>query len=293
MPVAVQSYVLLTAVRNEAAYIDGTIRSVLAQTVRPVRWVIASDGSNDGTDEIVASYAERHPFIALVRVPGDIERNFGSKGRALQVAESALADVPYDCIGNLDGDISFGPAYFATLLDRLRSDPGLGIAGGWIHEDYGGGFVPRRQNLRTMVPHAVQCIRRRCYDEIGGYVPLRFGGEDTCAVVKAQMSGWHVRAFDDLPVRHHRRTASAGSVLRNRFRQGQADHALGYAPWFEALKCVRRVLDSPVVIGSALWFSGFVWSYVAREPRPVSTEFVAFLRRQQRARLAGTRALSQ
>lgn len=284
-----QTYALITAVRNEAAHIERTIQAVLSQSVAPVRWAIASDGSSDGTDEIVASYSQRHPFIVLVRVDGDADRNFGSKVRALHAAEAALAGCDYDCIANLDGDITFAPAYFSTLLDRFRRDPRLGIAGGWIHEDDGQGFVPRRQNLQAMVPHAVQCVRRGCYEAIGGYAPLRYGGEDTCAVVEAQMRGWRVEAFDDLAVQHHRRTASAGSVLRNRFRQGRADHALGYAPWFEVLKCARRLMDPPVVIGSTLWLSGFAWSYLKAEPRPVSPEFVAFLRRQQRARLAGAR----
>jgi hypothetical protein len=201
------------------------------------------------------------------------------------VAMTALGADDYDCIANLDGDITFGPEYFSELLSRLRSGPHLGIAGGWIYEDSTRGFVPRRNNLRTMVPHAVQCVRRSCYEDIGGYVPLRYGGEDTCAVVEAQMRGWEVEAFDDLPVHHYRRTGSAGSVLLNRFRQGRADHALGYAPWYELLKCARRVLDPPMVIGSALSLSGFAWSYLRGAPRPVSPEFVAFIRRQQRTRL--------
>ena len=33
--------------------IEATIEAVLAQSARPVRWVIVSDGSTDGTDEIV------------------------------------------------------------------------------------------------------------------------------------------------------------------------------------------------------------------------------------------------
>jgi glycosyltransferase involved in cell wall biosynthesis len=284
-----QSYALITAVRDEAAHIERTIQAVLAQTVTPSRWAIASDGSSDGTDEIVASYSQRHPFIVLVRVEGDADRNFGSKMRALHAAEAALADGTYDCIANLDGDITFDRTYFSTLLDRFHRHPRLGIAGGWIHEDDGRGFVPRRRNLQTMVPHAVQCVRRTCYEDIGGYAPLRYGGEDTCAAVEALMRGWHVRAFDDLPVRHYRRTASAGSVFRNRFRQGRADYALGYAPWFEVLKCARRLLDPPMGIGSVLWLSGFAWSCLKAEPRPVSPRFVAFLRSQQRARLAGPR----
>lgn len=281
------SYALMTAVRNEAVHIDRTIQAVLQQSVTPVRWAIASDGSTDGTDEVVAAYSRRHPFIVLVRVEGDAERNFGSKVRALHAAESALAGLEYEYIANLDGDIAFGRTYFATLLDRLDRDPRLGIAGGWIHEDYGRGFVPRRQNIGTSVPHAVQCVRRACYERIGGYAPLRHGGEDTYAAVKAVMHGWHVRAFDDLPVRHYRWTGSAGSVLRNRFRQGRADHALGYAPWFEVVKCARRLLDPPAIVGSALWLSGFAWNCLKAEARPVPPEVMAFVRRQQRARLAG------
>ena len=44
---------LVTPARNEEEFIEGTIRSVIAQTHRPIAWVIVSDGSTDRTDEIV------------------------------------------------------------------------------------------------------------------------------------------------------------------------------------------------------------------------------------------------
>ena len=56
------SYVLITPARNEAAFIEQTIQSVVAQTVRPMKWVIVSDGSTDGTDEIVRRYATSRIF---------------------------------------------------------------------------------------------------------------------------------------------------------------------------------------------------------------------------------------
>ena len=49
-------YVLITPARNEAAFIERTMQSVIAQTILPKRWVIVSDGSTDGTDEIVRKY---------------------------------------------------------------------------------------------------------------------------------------------------------------------------------------------------------------------------------------------
>src|SRR5438105_13923422 len=60
-------YVLVTPARNEAKYIEGAIKSVVAQTARPLKWVIVSDGSTDGTDDIVRRYATVHRWIELIR----------------------------------------------------------------------------------------------------------------------------------------------------------------------------------------------------------------------------------
>lgn len=60
---------LITPARNEAQFVELTIQSVIAQSVRPVRWVIVSDGSTDGTDEIVTKYAAENLWIELVRMP--------------------------------------------------------------------------------------------------------------------------------------------------------------------------------------------------------------------------------
>ena len=72
-------YALVTPARNEAGYIGKTLESVVAQTLRPVRWVIVSDGSTDGTDELVRSFAARHDWIELVRLPDRAQRDFAAK----------------------------------------------------------------------------------------------------------------------------------------------------------------------------------------------------------------------
>ena len=75
-------YVLITPARNEAQFIELTIKSVVAQTVRPLKWVIVSDGSTDGTEEIVNKYVADHPWIELVRMPERRERHFAGKVHA-------------------------------------------------------------------------------------------------------------------------------------------------------------------------------------------------------------------
>src|ERR1051325_11494894 len=89
------SYVLVTAARDEALFIEETIRSVVGQTVRPLKWVIVSDGSTDGTDDIVRNHAAAHPWIQLVRRPDRAMRHWAGKPLAVRAGVDALADVPY------------------------------------------------------------------------------------------------------------------------------------------------------------------------------------------------------
>lgn len=70
-------YVLITPARNEAQFVALTIESVIAQTVKPTKWVIVSDGSTDGTDDIVTQYTAEHQWIEFVRMPERGERHFG------------------------------------------------------------------------------------------------------------------------------------------------------------------------------------------------------------------------
>ena len=82
-------YVLITPARNEAKFIELAIQSVVAQTVRPMRWVVVSDGSTDGTDEIIQNYTAENPWIELVRMPERCERSFAGKVQAFNAATIA------------------------------------------------------------------------------------------------------------------------------------------------------------------------------------------------------------
>ena len=48
------SYVLITPARNEEAFIEKAIESVVHQTILPLKWVIVDDGSTDATPDIVS-----------------------------------------------------------------------------------------------------------------------------------------------------------------------------------------------------------------------------------------------
>ncbi len=285
MPTA--RYALITAAYNEEKFIGLTIASVASQTIRPVRWIIVSDGSTDDTDNVVRSAAERYDFIRLVRLTEDHPRNFAAQANAIGVGYLHLQGVESDFVGNIDADISFGRDYFARLLSKFENNDWLGLAGGWIHEMKGGIFKPLTTQNVGSVPHAVQLFRRECFESIGGYPALPYGGPDTYAEVGVRMHGWQVRSFPELIVHHHRRAASAGGLVRGRFRQGLMDFSLGYYPVFEAIRCLRRWNEPPLVAGAVVRSAGFLWAWFSGQPRAVSNEFMDFFRQEQSKRLQG------
>lgn len=278
-------YALLTAAYNEEANIERTIQSVLAQTLLPSLWVIVSDSSTDRTEEIVRTYALNHGFIRLVRVERKPGRNFGAKVRALHAGAELLPGVACEYIGNLDADITLEPSYFASLIARFEARPKLGLAAGFVCEEIDGCFKSRTSNRSYSVPHAAQLVRWACYEAIGGYAIMKYGGEDWVAHVSAQMKGWEIEAFPDLKIYHHRHTGEARNLLKHKFEQGRLDHSVGCDPVFQVLKCFARIPEKPVFRGSMARIAGFVWSYIANDERPVSRQFVAFLRNEQRERV--------
>jgi cellulose synthase/poly-beta-1,6-N-acetylglucosamine synthase-like glycosyltransferase len=278
------TYVLITPARNEAQFIEQTIKSMLSQTVLPLKWVIVSDGSTDGTDEIVAKHAHRHSWIELLRMPERIERHFAGKVHAFNAGYAKVRDLNYEVIGNLDADITFDADYLAMLLSKFLQNPRLGV-GGTPYEERKSQYDYRFASIEH-VPGACQLFRRACFEEIGGYCPVKGGTVDTIAVMTAQMKGWETRVFTDKMCRHHRESGTAeGNSVSARFRRGAKAYALGNHPVWELFRAVYQMTRKPYIVGGSALLAGYVWSLIRRPPRPVSNELVVFHQREQMQRL--------
>jgi glycosyltransferase involved in cell wall biosynthesis len=276
-------YVLVTPARNEAAFIELTLRSMVAQTLLPLKWVVVSDGSTDGTDEIVNRYAADHPWIELVRRPERRERHFAGKVHAFNAGFERVKGLDYQAIGSMDADISFVADYFAFLMDRLSANGELGLVGTPFRDEsmYDYRFVSIEH-----VSGACQLFRRECFEEIGGYVPMKSGGVDHVAVITARMKGWRTRTFTERICDHHRKIGSAQhGKLRSRYRDGALDYALGGHPLWEVFRTTYQMTKRPYVLGGLSLFAGYLGAAFRRERRPVSPELVAFRRREQMRRL--------
>jgi poly-beta-1,6-N-acetyl-D-glucosamine synthase len=279
------TYVLITPARNEAAFIELTLKSVVSQTVLPLKWVIVSDGSTDGTDDIVQRYARQYPWIELLRMPERSERHFAGKVHAFNAGYDKVKGLSFEVVVSLDADISFDKDYFAYLLQQLRNDPPLGLVGTPFRETSNQSYNYRFTSIEH-VSGACQVFRRECFEDIGGYVPVK-KGIDHIAVVTARMKGWKTRTFRERECFHHRAmgTAQAGK-LAAKFRIGENDYTIGNHPLWELFRTVYQTTKKPYFFGGAAILFGYVSAAVRHEPRPVSPDLVRFCRREQIQRLA-------
>lgn len=282
--VAKPGYVIITPARNEAAFLEQTIQSVIAQNWQPLRWVIVSDGSTDGTDEIVERYAAKHDWIELLRMPERKERHFAGKVHAFNAGYERVKPLPYGFICSLDADITFDSEYFEFLLGKLEANSKLGLVGTPFREgteSYDYRFVSTKH-----VSGACQLFRRQCFEEIGGYVPSARGGIDHIAVLTARFKGWQTRTFTEKYSEHHRAQGSAKhSPARARLRVGQLDYALGGHPVWELFRSLYQMTRKPFIVGGIMIFIGYYGSMISLKPRLISDALVTFRRREQMERL--------
>jgi biofilm PGA synthesis N-glycosyltransferase PgaC len=278
------TYVLITPARNEVDNIERTIQAVIRQTARPAKWVIVSDGSTDGTDEIVREYVAEYDWIELLRRPERAERNFAGKADSFNAGYNCLKDLKFDIIGNLDADLSFEEDYFSFLLEKFTEDPTLGVAGTPFRE--GTDTYDYRFTSIEHVSGACQLFRRECFDQIGGYTPLKQGGVDLVASITARMNGWKTRAFTEKVCEHHRQTQFGKRFNRAaEFRSGYQDYLMGAHPVWELFRCIYQSSKRPFLIRGTLLLAGYSCALLRRAERPVSKEFVAFRREEQMHRL--------
>lgn len=278
-------YVVISPVKDEAAFIETTILSMVAQTLRPAVWIIVNDGSNDATEAIVRKFAQEYGWIRLV----NRQQDSGIRKRGKGVVEAfysgfEMLTEPYDFIVKLDGDVSFGPDYFAALLSRFCHDPLLGIAGGGLYERPDG----KSWVMYTTKDHVRGCTkvyRRECFKSIGGLVASM--GWDGIDEWKALAKGWRVESFLELKIYHYRFTGAATGFLKSCIEQGYGAYRMGYHPLFMIARGIRRMTDRPYVIGGLAMIGAYFMAWLKRTDLLADASVVRYVRHSQMEKLFG------
>jgi glycosyltransferase involved in cell wall biosynthesis len=261
-------YVIVTPVRDEQAFVCVTLLSVIAQTHRPLRWVIVDDGSTDRTPEILRRYARGWPWITLAST-GSQERRLGSA--EVLAFQRGLAEIdpglPYEFIVKLDADLRLPPDYFGRLLTRMSADPRLGIASGVYCELVRGSWLP----VGMPDYHAAgasKVVRRQCFEEIGGFVAR--SGWDTVDEIRAGLRGWRTGHFDDIRFQHLKPEGAAMGRLRTHRFHGEIYYQTGGGFVFLLAKALHRMVAArPPLLGGLAMLWGYLLPLLARRDRLV------------------------
>jgi glycosyltransferase involved in cell wall biosynthesis len=277
------SYVLITPARNEEAYIEKTIQSVISQSVKPLEWIIINDGSTDKTREIIEKYVEKYNWIKIIERPDEGHRPGVGVVEAFYTGYSQIENKDFDYIVKLDGDLSFEPFYFEKLFQKFKENPRLGMASGKTYVPEGKRLVLERCP-DYHVRGASKVYKKECFKQIGGLSATL--GWDTIDELKAQMKGWETRSYKDLVLLHYKRIGlRQKGITKGWFLGGQRFYYIGYHPIFIIAKGIYRMFDKPYIIGGLAIIFGYFKALLRKEKQINDKEMIRFLRKQQLRRL--------
>lgn len=280
------SYVIITPAYNEQSLISATIESVLAQTILPARWVIVDDGSTDNTAQVVQEYCRRYPWMVLHRRQKNPQDTYyGSNVYAILEGVRLISDVPYEFLAILDADIELPADYYQNLLNEMAKDDKLGIVSGVYVDKMPDGALRKALHDRRSCPKALMLFRRACWEQIGGFVPMPYGGEDTVACFAARMHGWKTWSLPELVAVHLKPvgTGHTKGILKIRFRNGISEYYLASPFLFTFLKCVRRLVkEKPYFFSGLMRLLGYLYAAIFLDKQTlISKDLKRYIRKEQ------------
>jgi UDP-N-acetylglucosamine transferase subunit ALG13 len=241
------SYAVVTAVRDDAVNLERLGCCLVAQTKRPVSWVIVDQGSADASAAVARRFVQHHDWIHMIPSPGGSQATRGAP--IAEAFELGVASLPasVDIVVRVDADVSMETEFCGQLVQLFESDEALGIASGSRWELDGGAW---RQRFVVGPSVEAQCraYRRDCLTAV---LPLdKHRGWDGVDVVQAELLGWGTLVAADLGFRHHRAIgARDGSRLQAWVGEGSASYSMGYRLSYLTLRSLYHARRDPWAVG--------------------------------------------
>ncbi|WP_227718074.1 glycosyltransferase family 2 protein [Microbulbifer sp. Q7] len=286
-----RDYLIISPCRDEAEYMERTLDSVVSQSVVPKLWIIVDDGSTDRSPIILERYADRYPFIKVVKRENRGFRNVGPgvvDAFYAGLRQANIADYQYIC--KLDLDLELPEKYFETLIEKMEADPRLGTCSGKPYNEHEGRLVSERRG-DEMSAGMTKFYRVTCFQQIGGFVREVMWDAIDCH--KCRKLGWKARSWDhpNLNFLHLRIMGSSQhGVLTGRMRHGYGQYFMGTGVVYMFATCLFRAVEYPLLIGGSAMFWGYLRSLLQRKERYSDPDIIKEIRQfQWRALFVGKR----
>ncbi|WP_220681208.1 glycosyltransferase family 2 protein [Methanofollis formosanus] len=285
-------FILITPVKNEEKFIKKTASTVIAQTKKPLLWLIVDDGSTDQSPNIIKELEKEYTWIKSIRLPEhprDLTFHYSyvcKSGIDFAIDYCTQNSITYEYIGLLDADTLLQRDYYENLISEFEKEPALGIASGclidWteecdqIREEYWGSLEVNSPNRNT--PRGSGRLwRKKCYYETGG-CPLE-PACDTLSNIKAVNRGWKIAQFDQIRALQLRATSGAEGVWKGYLSKGRTAHYLS-RPFLLVLGGgVYFSMNKPYFQGIP-YLIGYLSSMIKREPQIQDEEITQYWKQQ-------------
>ena len=200
---------VIIAVYNCERYLAQAIKSVLAQTYRPIELIIVDDGSTDGTADIAHSYKEVH-YIYQYNQGVAAARNTG-----ISASQGQLISI-------LDADDLFPPNKLKVQVTYLLKHPRVGYTVGRVQN-----FLDLESSLPTHTPTnllesdqlglASLVTRRVIFEQIGGFDASYRVASDFEWITRAKDAGIPIAILPEIVL--HRRIHSSNMSYQTQARR--------------------------------------------------------------------------
>ena len=185
---------VIVAAYNEAAVLPQTLAALFAQTDPPDEVVIADDGSDDGTAELLSRYGLMQPAPGEISGPGPLYPTLRwlrlRRGGKAQALNEALGCIGSEVVLTVDADTVPDPEAIGAMRRAFAAEPELVAATGvlfpvcsaspggrvfqWFQTyEYMRNFLSRyawaRQDGLLLISGAFAAYRRRAVLAVGGF----------------------------------------------------------------------------------------------------------------------------
>jgi glycosyltransferase involved in cell wall biosynthesis len=167
--------VILTSF-NHAAYLNESIDSVLGQTFADLELIVLDDASRDNSWSLISRYEDRRLRAYLSATPGEVVHRINhaisnAVGEYIAIQHSDdvwMAEKLERQVAYLDAHPEIGAVF--TWVQAI-DETGSKIEENWFNRPNQSRWVRLNElfNEKNTLSHPSALVRRRCYDEVGGY----------------------------------------------------------------------------------------------------------------------------